>query len=371
MKQFEQGEAAIVLGLMSGTSLDGIDAALLETNGLDVVDVGPFLSLPYDNEFRIRLKAAVETAAKADASNTDAVLLRDITDRHITAVQRLLGDEATRGKWASPSLIGFHGHTTLHRPERSFTQQIGDPARLANALRIAVVSDLRIRDVEAGGQGAPLVPIYHAALCRPLEKPVCVVNIGGISNITWIGPDQNDLIAFDTGTGNGLLDAWMEQETGKRFDEDGDLAATGRVNEKVLKQLLTHPYFELRYPKSLDRSDFSLDILAGLSAEDGAATLVSFTALSIVRGLYQCPSPSRALYVSGGGRHNKTMMTALQDACPCTVYPIETLGWNGDAIEAQAFAYLAARSCANLPITFPGTTGAVKPMTGGKLTTPT
>lgn len=370
MKQLEQGQSAIVLGLMSGTSLDGVDAALLETNGLDVVEVGPFMSLSYDDEFRARLKAAVESAGIADAPTTDATLIRDITELHITAVQSLLGQSSVAGKWAHPTLIGFHGHTTLHRPNRRFTQQIGDAARLADALKIAVVSDLRTRDVEVGGQGAPLVPIYHSALCRPHEKPVAVVNIGGISNITWIGSDQNELIAFDTGTGNGLLDAWMEQETGKRFDEDGSLAAKGQVNEGVLNELIAHPYFTLAYPKSLDRSDFHLNVLAGLSPEDGAATLVAFAVSSIKHGLDQCPDPPLTLYVTGGGRHNKTMMAALTDACLCPVHPVEVLGWNGDAIEAQAFAYLAARSYVKLPITFPGTTGAVEPMTGGKLTLP-
>lgn len=370
MKQLEQGQPAIVLGLMSGTSLDGIDAAMLETNGLNVVDVGPFMSTSYDDEFRVRLKAAVESASSTDAPITDTALIRDVTDLHIDAVQRLLGAKAASGKWANPTLIGFHGHTTLHRPNRRFTQQIGDAARLADALQIAVVSDLRMRDVEVGGQGAPLVPVYHSALCRSHEKPVSLVNIGGISNVTWIGSDQTDLVAFDTGTGNGLLDAWMEQETGKRFDEDGKLAAKGRVNEGVLRDLLANRYFDLPYPKSLDRSDFSLDLLAGLGAEDGAATLVAFAVSSITRGLDQCPSLPLALYVTGGGRHNKTMMAALKDACPYPVYPIEALGWNGDAIEAQAFAYLAARSCVNLPITFPDTTGAVEPMSGGKLTVP-
>lgn len=370
MKPFEKGEDVIVLGLMSGTSLDGIDAALIKTNGIDVSDIGPGISIPYSSEFRARLKQGVEAAGVEDTPVSDESLIRDITGLHVEAIQQLLSQESCDSKWGRPQLIGFHGHTTLHRPSRRYTQQIGDSVQLADVTQIPVVSDFRKQDVEAGGQGAPLVPIFHSALCRSQEKPACFVNIGGIANVTWIGNAEDDLVAFDTGTGNGLLDAWVEQKIGKRFDEGGALAGSGQSCASTLCALMKHPYFSQTYPKSLDRSDFNLDLLAGLSVEDGAATLVSFTVSSILQGLEQCPSPPLSLYVTGGGRHNKTMMAQLSARSPCPTYPVERHGWNGDFIEAQAFAFLAARRCLDLPITFPQTTGAASPMTGGQITYP-
>lgn len=368
MKPVEQGQSLIALGLMSGTSLDGIDVALVETNGTDITDIGPSLSVPYTDQFRDRLKAAVEMAGLSDVPVSDQNLINEITDHHIGAVQKLLGELQADHKWGQPDVVGFHGHTTLHRPNRRFTQQIGDSERLARAIGIPVVSEFRQQDVKAGGQGAPLVPVFHRALCEALAKPMCFVNIGGISNVTWIGENPDELVAFDTGTGNGLLDAWVEQNTGRRFDAGGELAAQGRVDSNALESLLENPFFKKPYPKSLDRSDFNLDRLEGLSPSDGAATLVSFAISSILLGLEQCPSPPLALYVTGGGRHNKTMMNGLEMLSPCPVYPVEKHDWNGDFIEAQAFAFLAARSLQNLPITFPGTTGVSVPMPGGKTT---
>lgn len=370
MKLLERGEAIVAVGLMSGTSLDGIDAALIETDGLEVVSAGPTLSVPYSKTFRDRLKDAVEKAGRLDAPSKDGELERDITDLHIEAVSKLLEDRSGETKWSQPHIIGFHGHTILHRPNRGYTQQIGDATRLASYTNLPVVSGLREQDVNAGGQGAPLVPIFHSALGGSQDKPVCFVNIGGIANITWIGAGQNELVAFDTGTGNGLLDAWVEQNTGKRFDKGGALAAKGRANSDVLEALLDHPFFSEPFPKSLDRSDFNLDLLSDLSLEDGAATLVSFTADSIVRGLELCPSPPLSLYVSGGGRHNNTLMKALEAHSPCPVQKVEKNGWDGDFIEAQAFAFLATRTCLDLPITFPNTTGITAPMAGGTITYP-
>lgn len=360
----------VSLGLMSGTSLDGIDAAIIETDGEIISDIGPSLSIPYPDEFRARLKNAVERAAQSNNLRADAILIHELTSLHIICIKKLLDGEEEGGKWKLPQIIGFHGHTILHRPELGITQQIGDPVQMANETLIPVVSDFRTRDVKEGGQGAPLAPVYHTAMLRSKSRPVVIANIGGISNITWIGPDSDDVIAFDTGPGNGLMDAWVEQKTGKRFDEDGQLSARGKVDHSVLYTLLDHNYFKLKYPKSLDRSDFSIAALEGMSPSDGAATLLAFTVNSIVAGLKLCPEPPRVLYVTGGGRHNLTLMSQLRAACPCKVHPIEDEGWNGDIIEAQAFAFMAVRSLRKLPLTFSNTTGARNPLTGGILSCP-
>ncbi|NKB44371.1 MAG: anhydro-N-acetylmuramic acid kinase [Alphaproteobacteria bacterium] len=370
MNLSDSKEPVISLGLMSGTSLDGIDAALIETDGEAVSDVGPFLTVPYPDSFRERLKRAVEEAARANALTTDATLISDLTSLHLDCVRTLRASDGAKGKWSSPQIIGFHGHTTLHRPETRVTQQIGDPVQLATDAGIPVVADFRIFDVESGGQGAPLAPVFHASMLYSTSKPVAIVNVGGISNITWIGPNQDDLIAFDTGPGNGLMDAWVEEKFGIRFDEGGSLAAQGNIDSTVLGKLLDHRYFALDYPKSLDRSDFSLEALSGVNPSDGVATLLAFTVKTIVAGLDQCPKPPRALYVTGGGRHNKTLMQQLSAASPWSVYPIEDVGWNGDMVEAQAFAYMAVRSVRGLPLTYSKTTGVSRPLSGGTLSYP-
>lgn len=370
MNKSEAKEPVIALGLMSGTSLDGIDGALLETDGERILDTGPFHTVPYPDTFRVRLKSAVEAAACKNELTNDHDLISDLTSLHCECIGELLATVSPDSKWASPSLVGFHGHTTLHRPDQGLTQQVGDPMKIAKAFSIPVVSNFRAYDVEHGGQGAPLAPIYHAAMLNTDSKPVCVANIGGIGNITWIGPEANDLIAFDTGPGNGLMDAWVEQTTGARFDEGGSLAAAGNVSASALDELLSLPYYALDYPKSLDRSDLSLKPILGLTPADGAATLLAYTVRTILMGVGQCPATPLALYISGGGRHNKTLMAVLAEESPCAVHAIEDRGWNGDVVEAQAFAFMAVRSQLGLPITFTNTTGAATALTGGELTSP-
>ena len=370
MNLSKPNETVIALGLMSGTSLDGVDAALIETDGKAVSDIGPFLSVRYPDDFRARLKQAVEEAARTDTLTTDASLIADFTSFHIDCAQTLVASDGKKGKWGSPQVIGFHGHTTLHRPATGVTQQIGDPVQLADETRVPVVANFRTHDVESGGQGAPLAPVFHASMLSSTPKPAAIVNIGGISNITWIGPGPDDLVAFDTGPGNGLMDAWVEEKTGERFDDGGKLSGQGNVDSKVLGKLLDNPYFTLDYPKSLDRSDFSLQALSGMKPSDGAATLLAFTVNTIVAGLRQCPGLPSVLYVTGGGRHNRTLMEQLNLASPCPVLPVEAEGWNGDMIEAQAFAYMAVRSLRGLPLTFTGTTGVSAALTGGSLTNP-
>lgn len=364
------GEILKVIGLMSGTSLDGVDAALLDTDGEAVAIPGLGLTQPYDAAMRARLRAALD-AAKAVAPG-DAVPAaisdaeRALTDVHAEVVRRLLTEAGlTAGEVA---LIGFHGQTILHRPDQRRTWQIGDGDRLAAATGIDVVNDFRVADVAAGGQGAPFAPLYHAALVRAakdLKLPVTVVNIGGVANVTYVGRDT--ILAFDTGPGNAPLDDWMMRHTGQPLDRDAALARTGRIREDIVAAMLGNPYFAKPPPKSLDRLDFSFDAVGGLLSADGAATLVAFTAASIARAAEHFPERVTAWIVCGGGRHNPMIMDELQARTGATVVTAEQMGWRGDFIEAEAFAYLAVRSLRGLPLSLPPTTGVPTPMTAGRL----
>jgi anhydro-N-acetylmuramic acid kinase len=347
------------LGLMSGTSLDGVDAALIRTDGIRVLEFGPFRTEPYDAAFRERLRAVL--GGKGDVAGVE----RDLTEIHAAAVEALLREVGQE----KVDLIGFHGHTILHAPEVRRTWQIGDGVLLARLTGIDVVHDFRSADVAAGGQGAPLAPVYHAALAAEIERPLAVLNVGGVANVTWIGgpPLTPDVVAFDTGPGNALVDDWVRRHDGRLYDADGALAAAGKIDAGALARLLGHEYFTRRPPKSLDRDAFSTVPVESLSAADGAATLTAFTARAAARATEHFPSPPRRWLVTGGGRHNRTLMSALSGAVSAKVEPVEAAGWNGDGLEAQAFAYLAVRNLRGLPLSFPGTTGVDRPMTGGVL----
>ena len=351
------------IGLMSGTSLDGVDAAWLETDGERIGAFGPTLTMPYDGRLRADLRRILDSAARLDPDDRrlKSATAR-LTEYHVRAVAAL-------GKQAD--LIGFHGQTILHQPDRRRTWQIGDAAELAWRTGVPVAHDFRSADVAAGGQGAPLAPVYHAALARGMATPLAVLNIGGVANVSWIGPDGS-LIAFDTGPGNGPLDDWIARHTGVQFDRDGAIGLSGQLDRQVLGRLMAHPYFAKPAPKSLDRLDFAAALgasgFATLSLADGAATLVAFTADAVAAA----PLPAAPLrwLVTGGGRRNPAIMQALRDRLAAPVDPVEALGWDGDALEAQCFGFLAARAKAGLPISFPGTTGVPVALPGGTITHP-
>lgn len=346
------------LGLMSGTSLDGIDAALLWTDGESVERAGPWRTEPYHDGLRERLRAVL--GGRGDVEG----VARDLTDAHADAVEHLLHDADVQPH--EVDVIGFHGHTILHEPDAGRTWQIGDGRRLAAATGIDVVADFRSADMAAGGQGAPLAPLYHRALSRDLTAPVAMLNVGGVANVTWIGGNgDGDILAFDTGPGNAMIDDWVRRGTGGAMDGDGALARSGTVDAAALRALLDHRYFSQRPPKSLDRDDFSAAPVAGLSPADGAATLTRFTVATVARGAEHFPTPARRWLVTGGGRHNAFLMESLGQALGVPVEPVEAAGWNGDALEAQAFAFLAVRSLRGLPLSVPGTTGVAAPTTGG------
>jgi anhydro-N-acetylmuramic acid kinase len=348
------------IGLMSGTSMDGVDAAVITTDGEALFEPGAHLTMPYEREFRERLRDLV--AGKGDV----AAVEEELTSCHARAVTVLLRSAGMSAK--EINVVGFHGHTILHNPEDGHTWQIGDGTKLARDTGIDVVYDLRSADVAAGGQGAPLAPVFHRALSGHMIRPLAVLNIGGVANVTWIGGGDTDLMGFDTGPGNALIDDWVMRHTGETFDRDGALAAAGRASPVKLAKLMTHPYFKQRPPKSLDRDDFvgfASEASQGLSPADGAALLTAFTVESIAQSVNHLPLPPFQWIVVGGGRHNKALMAALRVRMEADIVSGDDLGWSGDAVEAQAFGYMAVRSRLALAISYPGTTGVLQPMSGG------
>lgn len=346
------------LGLMSGTSLDGIDAAIIRTDGHDRVDAGPHLTMGYDPALRDRLRAVLGQVDGPDVTAVEAA----ITAAHADAVMALLARAGLTP--ADIDVVGFHGHTIHHAPHLGITRQIGDGADLARRIGIGVVNDFRSADVAAGGQGAPLIPLYHRALAAALGRPLALLNIGGVANVTWLG--DGDVLGFDTGPGNALIDDWVRRHHGLEYDEGGRLAAAGRVDAAALARLLHHPYFAAKPPKSLDRDAFDPAPVAHLSPADGAATLTAFTAAAVALAASHLPQPPSMWLTCGGGRHNTTLMTDLSRRLGAAVVSVDEVGWSGDALEAQGFAYLAVRSRLDLPLSLPGTTGVPGPCRGGR-----
>lgn len=356
------------IGLMSGTSMDGVDVALIDTDGETVSGFGPTFYRTYAEDERALLRAALKEATQlADRAARTPLLAKAedlVTRAHAEAVELFLERHGLAR--ADIGVVGFHGQTVLHRPELKLTVQLGDGAALRQRLGIPVVYDLRQADVAAGGQGAPLVPVFHRALAQAqtLPRPLAVVNIGGVANVTLIGED-GALLAFDTGPGNALIDDWMGERTGERFDAGGAAAARGRADEALLAWLMVHPFFARRPPKSLDRNAFAHRIVGNVATEDGAATLTAFTARSIARAADFVPQPPVLWIVCGGGAKNPELLRLIAHQTGAEVRTGEEVGWSSDFLEAQAFAFLAVRSMRGLPLTYPSTTGAKEPMSGG------
>ncbi len=367
------GRIRTAIGLMSGTSLDGIDVALMRTDGEGTVERGPTMGVAYDPAFRKRLQAALETAkaiGRRDERPGDlAAVERELTLRHAGAVRAFLDENGLTA--AAVDVIGFHGQTVLHRPDQALTVQLGDGALLAREAGIDVVYDMRANDMAEGGQGAPLIPVYHAALARNLPAdcafPVVFVNIGGISNLTYVGAD-GAIVAFDSGPGNTLIDQWVEAQAGIPFDQGGMIASEGRVVASLAARYLDHPFFTAPVRRSLDRNDFLPPAGGDATLEDGARTLAHVTAAAILTSAGHLPQPPRTYVVCGGGRLNRIIMADLADLAGgqrARVMAAEEAGLDGDSMEAEAWAYLAVRSLEGLPLTFPGTTGVKAAVTGG------
>lgn len=362
------------LGLMSGTSMDGIDLAMIDTDGETISAFGPTAFRPYSDDERAILRSALKAGREASDRDARPDALKHAEDAVGAAHTSLInGFLAEHGMSAGDiDVIGFHGQTVFHAPERRLTIQLGDGNRLARETGIQTVYDLRADDVAAGGEGAPLVPVFHKALAlaAKLPRPLGILNLGGVANITWIGEGDDDLIAFDTGPANALVDDFVAERTGAAMDEGGRLAAKGTVEEALLATWLDNPYFARPAPKSLDRDAFTTPGLENLSTEDGAATLTAFTAATIAAGFQHLPQPPIQLIAVGGGAHNPTLLAMLRQRTGVPVTPAGDIGWSGDFIEAQAFAFMAVRALERRPITFPGTTGVPRPMTGGRIARP-
>ena len=368
--------SVLAVGLMSGTSQDGVDVALIDSDGEKIAQFGPTACRPYSSAERALLRRATEVAAdlteRAPWPDIVAEAERLINDAHAEAVETFLTANALEP--VNVAAVGFHGQTLLHRPDRGFTLQIGNGPKLAARLGIPVVYDFRTADVAAGGQGAPLAPAFHHALAGQInrEPPIAVLNLGGVANLTYV--DGDELIACDTGPGNALLDDFLRLRTGDPLDTDGRKAAAGSVDEPMVERLLGHPFFALPPPKSLDRNEFHSwvgEALDAIGVENGAATLTALTAAAAARIVPHLPRAPATWILAGGGARNPTLIRMLAERlAPAHIETAHAVGWSIDSLEAQAFAFLAVRSLRGLPITFPGTTGAPHPMTGGVLAKP-
>ena len=349
---------------MSGTSLDGVDAAMIRTDGESHIERLGFLTIPYEEGVREAIRSCL--GLKEDVDGFVARTTIDMTRAHATAVDWLL---SRTGKQPSDiDLIGFHGQTIYHDPANKFTWQIGNGSMLSRLTGIDVVCDFRTADVEAGGQGAPLLPLYHQALATSdlPAGPLAILNIGGVANVTYVD-GKGTIIAFDTGPGNALLDDWIKKRLNRAYDENGLVARQGQVRQDIVDQWLKNPYFAKLPPKSLDRDAWDTSELSGLSSADGAMTLTSFTVQSVVKALDHLPGKPRRWLVTGGGRLNPVIMDGLKTALGVPVEAVDNVGWNGDAMEAEGFGYLAVRSLRGLPLSLPTTTGVPEPLTGGRL----
>lgn len=360
--------AVWALGTMSGTSLDGVDAALLKTDGEAILAFGDSAYRPYTASERAVLRAALgHWPGEAGVEEAAEVVE--------TAHAALMAPLA-----AKADLAGFHGQTLAHDPRGRGTHQAGDGAVLAEILGLPVVWDFRSSDVELGGQGAPLVPFYHFACAKWMgaADPVAFLNLGGVGNLTWLDPASpapetpGACLAFDTGPANAPIDDLIRARTGAERDEGGALARKGRVAEAVIDRMQAQSYFRKMPPKSLDRQDFHwlLEAVADLSDADAAATLTAAAAASVVLGTEHFPKPASRLLVTGGGRHNPVLMEMIAAGLDCPVDPVEAVGLNGDMLEAQAFAHLAVRVARGLPTSCPGTTGVAAAVGGGRISRP-
>jgi anhydro-N-acetylmuramic acid kinase len=352
------------IGVISGTSMDGIDVSIVETDGDRIVKPGPGRTFPYPDALRRRLLDLIAEPSRAQADPLSD-LDREVTDTHIEAIRRFLSETGIEAR--SVDLIGLHGQTVYHRPAARFTRQLGLGERVAEQLGVDTVNRFRHADVASGGEGAPFVPLYHRALAASLDQPLMVLNLGGVGNVTYIAGDV--VIAFDTGPASALLDDFVLRRQGIPFDEDGRIAASGSADEALVAAFMQNPYFDRPAPKSLDRQDFHARAkgVEALSDADGAATLAAFTTESVLASLRHVPQEPRRWLVTGGGRRNGHFMRRLRDRLGVAVDPVEAVGWDGDFLEAQAFGYLAVRSVRGLPLSLPSTTGVPAPMMGGEL----
>jgi len=361
------GKIYTALGLMSGTSMDGVDASIIESDGDKEFSIKIDDYFEYEDELRQKLinlrdKISVVEDLKANSDEIKS-LEREITLFHANVVNKIL--ETSK---IEIDFLGFHGQTIFHAPKNKITKQLGDGNMLSQLTRKLVVYDFRQNDLKNNGQGAPLAPIYHYLLVKNFKKkgiiklPIIILNIGGIANITSIN-ENFKMKSMDIGPGNCLIDKWIMANSNKNFDKNGDIARSGKIDKFILEQTIDNFYCNIDSEKrSLDINDFDISFAKGLSLEDGAATITELTADVISKKL-----SDKDIYVCGGGRKNKYLMDLIQSKIKSKILQIDKLGLDGSFIESQAFAYLAIRSYLKLPISFPETTGCNEPCTGGFL----
>jgi anhydro-N-acetylmuramic acid kinase len=352
--------ATVAIGLMSGTSGDGVDAALLDTDGETKIGFLGGFTLPYEDDLRWRL---------LETSQHDMPLLellkveKLISEHHVAAVRELLSQHPKLAK--KVEIVGFHGHTVRHSARDGITMQIGNPWILSRDLGLPVVSDFRRCDIAGGGHGAPLVGMFHRALFSKEPRPTVVLNLGGVANVTWLG-ENDEIIAGDTGPGCGLIDEWAQTMADLPHDRDGHLALAGEADWDTVEAALSSPYFSLPLPKSADRFDFDHVDVSPLSVEDGAATLCAVTAEAVYRAVRKLPEMPKRTWVTGGGVHHPVIMRMLAERLG-EIRNVNEFGLNPDTLEAECFAWLAVRHQRGLPLTIPETTGCSRPLSGGMM----
>ncbi|MBO6716437.1 MAG: anhydro-N-acetylmuramic acid kinase [Rhizobiaceae bacterium] len=367
-------EAQWAVGLMTGTVLDGnIDIAMVKTDGETIAEFGPWELAPYPAGLRDLLADTLAAARKWAFDGPEPAIFREaeaaLTEAQANAVKAFLARHGFKA--ADIAAIGFHGQTVLHRAPANgvagCTRQLGDGPLMARITGTDVVYDFRSADVAAGGQGAPLAPSYHRAMLKRIGAgpETAILNLGGVANITWC--DGDTVVGFDTGPANAPVNDWVRSHTGADMDRDGEIAATGTVDEDRLTDLLRHPWLAQSYPKSLDRFDFPAAMADGKSLADGAALLTAFSASAVGKALDLLPKRPKRLVVCGGGRRNPTLMLEIAKRARVDAVPAEQVDLRGDAVEAECFAYLAIRSLRGLPQSYPLTTGVSAPMAGGVL----
>ena len=356
------------IGLMSGTSLDGVDASIIKSDGEQFFEIIDDIYIKYTDKLKSELENIINLCSTKEQFNLFSMNIKkiekELTLYHIRACKLIL----SRNKKIKIDLIGFHGQTILHKPKKKYSIQIGDSLLLAKKTKIKVISNFRENDILNGGEGAPLAPLYHKLIINKIKskQPSVVVNIGGIANITYVDK-KNELISFDTGPGNYLIDQWVQKNTKKMFDKNGLMANSGHPNNKLISKFLNNKYYKKKYPKSLDVKDFSLKIFNKLNFLDGCATLSMITAKSISMGIQSFNKKPKIILITGGGRKNTFIIKSIERILKTSVHLVDDFNFKGDFMESQAFAYLAIRSYLNKSITYPNTTGVKKACTGGNL----
>ena len=362
-----------VIGIMSGTSMDGIDCSYIKTDGVNFVSIINENSYKYSQNYRNKLKKIIKYLNNIKSLKEEQHIKKFeniVTNKFIQVINKFIKDYKI--KHSSIDYIGVSGQTVLHDPKHKKTIQLGSCKKIQKKLQIKIVGNFRENDIKNGGQGAPLTPIFHYYLTKKIKKKICFINLGGISNVTYfnhrIKTGLNNMVAFDAGPCCSLIDDWISKNSNKKFDNFGSLARKGSIKKKIIHDFLRKSYFSKLPPKSLDRSFFSLSLLRKLNIEDGAATLNYLVAESLLKAFYYFPNNPELCILSGGGRLNKFLVELISNKLEKSqVLLTEKYNWNGDSIEAYAFAYLSIRKLLNLPITFPKTTGIKKPLTAGRI----